>query len=319
MSALLILAALALAAFALGPRVPADTTIRFDPASIGAHPDAYLARSEAAVPGIRPGLAKEIVWADPATKAKTQVALVYIHGFSASKGELRPLPDELAAALGANLFYTRLAGHGLDGAALAKASMNDWVNDYAEAIAIGRAIGDKVVVAATSNGAALATWGATEPRLARDVAAMVLISPNYRIRGFGDFLLTWPWGGAIADALIGKERGFTPLNPLHARYWTSRYPTRAILPVAALTALARTAPVENVRIPAIFVFSDADQVVRADVTRQVAARWGGPHEILSVEENGDPGSHVIAGDALSPSTTDALADEILVFLRRFVD
>ena len=132
-------------------------------------------------------------------------------------------------------------------------------------------------------------------------------------------MLTWPWGGAIADALIGKERGFTPLNPLHARYWTSRYPTRAILPVAALTALARTAPVENVCIPAIFVFSDADQVVRADVTRQVAARWGGPHEILSVEENGDPGSHVIAGDALSPSTTDALADKILVFLRRFVD
>ena len=319
MTALLILAALGLAAFALGPRVPADTTVRFDPASIGADPAAYLAKTEAGVPGIRPGLAKEIVWADPAAKAKTHVALVYIHGFSASKGELRPLPDKLAAALGANLFFTRLAGHGRNGAAMAEASVNDWIDDYAEAIAIGRMIGDKVVVVASSTGAALATWGATDPPLARDVAAMVLISPNYRIGAFGAFLLTWPWGAEIAEALVGKERSFTPLNPLHERYWTSRYPTRATLPVAALTVLARSAPVEGIRIPAIFVFSDADQVVRADVTREVAARWGGPHELLAVGKNGDPSSHVIAGDALSPSTTDALSDAILVFLRRFLD
>jgi hypothetical protein len=59
--------------------------------------------------------------------------------------------------------------------------------------------------------------------------------------------------------------------------------------------------------------------VRADVTREVAARWGGPHELLAVGKNGDPSSHVIAGDALSPSTTDALSDAILVFLRRFLD
>jgi hypothetical protein len=192
-TALLILAALGLAALALGPRVPADTAVRFDPASIGADPAAYLAKTEAGVPGIRPGLAKEIVWADPAAKAKTHVALVYIHGFSASKGELRPLPDKLAAALGANLFFTRLAGHGRNGAAMAEASVNDWIDDYAEAIAIGRMIGDKVVVVASSTGAALATWGATDPALARDVAAMVLISPNYRIGAFGAFLLTWPW------------------------------------------------------------------------------------------------------------------------------
>ena len=92
---------------------------------------------------IRPGLQKEIVWADPATKAKTPLAIVYIHGFSASKGEVRPLPDKVAAALGANLFYTRLTGHGQDGAAMANGSVNAWINDYAEAIAIGRAIGDR--------------------------------------------------------------------------------------------------------------------------------------------------------------------------------
>ena len=59
---------------------------------------------------------------------------------------MRPLPDKVAAALGANLFYTRLTGHGQDGAAMAEGSVNAWINDYAEAMAIGRAIGGKVEI-----------------------------------------------------------------------------------------------------------------------------------------------------------------------------
>ena len=126
------------AVFFAGPRTPADTTITFDPASIGADPDAYIAASEAKISGIRPGQQKQIVWASP-THAKTPLAIVYVHGFSASSGELRPLPDKVAAALGANLFFTRLTGHGQDSAAMAQGSIKAWVNDYAEAIAIGRA------------------------------------------------------------------------------------------------------------------------------------------------------------------------------------
>ena len=41
---------------------------------------------------------------------------------------------------------------------MADGSVNAWINDYAEAIAIGRAIGDKVVVIGTSTGASLATF-----------------------------------------------------------------------------------------------------------------------------------------------------------------
>jgi len=158
---LLVLLALIVLAFALGSRVPVDTTITFDPKNIGPDPEAYLARREAEVKDIRPGLQKEIVWADPATRARTPLAIVYVHGFSASKGEVRPLPDRVAAALHANLFYTRLTGHGEDGAAMAKGGVNAWINDYAEAITIGRAIGDRVVVIGTSTGGSLATWAGT--------------------------------------------------------------------------------------------------------------------------------------------------------------
>nr|WP_245497472.1 MULTISPECIES: hypothetical protein [unclassified Mesorhizobium] len=98
------------------------------------------------MPDIRDGLEKEIIWANPMIHARTPLSIVYVHGFSASKGEVRPLPDEVADQLDTNLFYTRLTGHGQGGAAMADGSVNAWINDYAEALAIGRAIGDKVIV-----------------------------------------------------------------------------------------------------------------------------------------------------------------------------
>lgn len=312
---LLALIAIGALAFYLGPRVPVDTTIRFDPAAIGSDPEAYLAATEAVVPGIRPGLAKEIVWADPASKAKTPLAIVYVHGFSATKGEVRPLADKVAAALGANLFYTRLTGHGQDGAAMATGSVNAWVNDYAEAMAIGRALGDKVVVIATSTGAALATWGATQPALSTDVAMIAMISPNYGVQASGAGILTMPWGKQIAELIIGPERSFEPVNAKHAELWTTRYPTAATLPMAALTKLAYETQVETIAIPALFIFSNDDKVVRPDLTREIAGRWGAAHELVPVERNDDPSNHVIAGDALSPSTTDTLAQRIVVWVK----
>jgi pimeloyl-ACP methyl ester carboxylesterase len=310
-----IVIALLAAGFLLGPRPKVDTIVTFDPGAIGPDPEAYLAQREAAVKNIRPGLQKEIVWADLATKAKTPLAIVYIHGFSASKGEIRPLPDEVAKALGANLFYTRLTGHGQDGPALAAASVNDWINDYAEAIAIGRLIGDRVIVVATSTGGSLATWGASQPSLSQGVAAAVLISPNYGLMAAGSDLLTLPWGGQLAELFIGKERSFEPLNDRHAALWTTKYPTRAVLPLAAVTKLACETPVEAIKMPALFIFSDNDKVVRPELTREIAGRWGASHGLMSVEHSDDPYNHVLAGDAVSPSTTQVLTDRIITWVR----
>jgi pimeloyl-ACP methyl ester carboxylesterase len=318
----LVLLALAVlvVAFLLGPRVAADTTVTFDPGSIGADPEAYLATREAQETDIRPGLQKEIVWADPVTRKKTPLAIVYIHGFSASKGEVRPLPDKVAAALGANLYYTRLTGHGEDGAAMARGSVNAWVNDYAEAIAIGRAIGDKIVVIGTSTGAGLATWASAQPGpLSDGVATIVAISPNYGLQASGSSMLLLPWGGVIAELVIGKERSFEVLNPLHGSLWTTRYPTSALLPLAALTKLAYDTPVEAIKIPVLFIFCDDDKVVRADLTREIAGRWGAQHELVPVERSGDPYHHVLAGDALSPENTDVLAERIVVWIRAIVE
>lgn len=300
--------------YALGPRVEADTTVTFDAGDIGPDPDAYLAANEAGVANLRADLAKEIVWAYPHSRAKTPLAIVYLHGFSASKGEVRPLPDKVAAALGANLYFARLAGHGQDGAAMATASVNAWVNDAAEAIAIGRAIGERVIVIGTSTGGSLAVWAAAQSELADGVAGLVLISPNFGLQAGGAGILTMPWGGRIAELVVGKERGFEPRNELHRALWTPSYPTIATLPLAATVRLAQAVPVESITIPAFFIVSDSDAVIRPDAARAIAARWGAPHEWRAVDQSGDSSNHVLAGDALSPETTGPLAAEIVTWI-----
>ena len=306
----IVIAALIAAAYFLGPRVTTDTQVTFDASAIGDDPDAYLAAQEARFDDIRDGQAKGIVWAYPASKARTPLALVYVHGFSASRGETTPLTELIGAKLGANIYHTRLAGHGRTGEALATASVNAWVNDFAEAMAIGRRIGEQVVVISVSTGGGLAAWASLQPELATDLKGLVMISPNFQVKAGGAALLTGPWGAQLANLLIGAERSWKPRNEAHGRFWTTTYPTAALLPMAALTQLAREAPYEDAQVPALFVFADDDTVVDHSVTRDVAARWGAPHEMRVITESGDKDNHVIAGDALSPSTTEEFAEFI---------
>ena len=306
------------ALFVLGPREPVDLAVRVDEASIAADPLAYLAEREAAVPDLRPEMAKEIVWAFPRTRAKTPLAIVYVHGFSATKEELRPVPDLVAEALGANLFLTRLAGHGADGAAMATASVNDWINDMAEALAVAETLGERTVVIGTSTGATLAALAATEPALRERIDALVQVSPNYRLRNRLAFVLDLPFAEWIAPTLGGAERSFETLNERHARNWTTSYPTVATLPMAALLRETGSRTFEAIETPTLFVFDENDAVVDHAATREIAGRWGRATgarvNIELVADSGDPNRHVLAGDSLSPSTTERVARLIAAWI-----
>jgi len=277
--------------------------------------DALIAANERKSGPLREGLGKQIVWADPASRQRTPISVIYVHGFSASPAEVRPLPDLVAKRLGANLFFTRLSGHGLkDPDALGQATLEDWTGDIGEALAIGRLLGDRVVVISTSTGASLVTWALARPALAETVAASVFLSPNYGVQAAGSFLLTGPFGPQIARLLLGARRGFEPISPLNAHNWTTDYPVEALIPMAQSVRLATHTPVEDIRIPALFIQSANDKVVRPDRTAEVAARWGGPHALVDPGPTGDANNHVIAGDTYSPDTTEPIAGMILDWL-----
>lgn len=309
-------AVLMLAVWAFGGREPLDLAPRFDGAALPADLDAYLAGGEAAVGAVQPGAEKRIVWAG-AKGAGTDLAVVYLHGFSATAEEIRPVPDLVAKALGANLYYVRYAGHGLGSERFAGPTAQDWIDDTAEALAIGRRLGKRVIVIATSTGGTLAAEAALQPGMAADVAGIVFVSPNFGIRAKASVLLTMPGARWWAPLVAGRERCFEPVNARHAQFWTTCYPTVALLPMAALAEHAAAADYSAVSMPALFLFSEADQVVSPDATRAVAARWGGTATLAPqvVGAGDDPYAHVIAGDVLSPSMTAPVAGAIVAWVK----
>ena len=312
-----LLAVGAAAALAFGPREPVDRSISFEAAALPADLDAWLAEREGGVPALREAARKRIVWAGEAGEP-TPFSIVYRHGFSASAGEMRRVPNLVAQALGANLFFTRLTGHGRDGAAMAEASAGDWIEDTAEALAIGRRIGERLVVIGTSTGGTLAALAALDDDLAEGLAGVVFVSPNFRIANPGAPLLTLPWAREWLPALLGEERGFEPVNESHAAHWTIRYPTVAVLPMAALVAHVRGLDPNRSAVPALFLWSEHDAVVSPSATARMAAEWGGPSEALPVVlgPGDDPFGHVLAGDILSPGMTDDMATLIAEWAER---
>jgi hypothetical protein len=77
--------------------------------------------------------------------------------------------------------------------------------------------------------------------------------------------------------------------------------------MAELVRLAVASPVETIEIPVLILMSPDDRVVNPAITRILAKRWGGPHRLVEVGNAEDPSQHVLAGDAMSPSTTRPLA------------
>jgi len=80
--------------------------------------------------------------------------------------------------------------------------------------------------------------------------------------------------------------------------------------MAALIRATLAKDLSTITIPALALFSPQDQIVDPAATEDVMARWGGLTKTLLVPSSGDPENHVIAGDILSPGTTEALADQI---------
>jgi len=305
-------------AFILGPREPFSGQPTFDESRLGSDLDAYLMRAESRFSDIRTGLHKQILWANPETRQKTDFSIVYLHGYSASLSEIRPVPDKVAETLGANLFFTRLKGHGRTAEAMAEASADDWINDAMEAIAIGERLGERVIVISTSMGGSLVSWlAADRPEWGAKIAGHVLISPNFKIADPYAFLLTWPYARVFVPAILGDMRGEKGADEAVNHAWTLPHATRSLLPMARMTAEAAAAPLENIKSPALFIYSPDDQVVDPAAIETARGQWGGPTQALKLARTGHRENHVVTGYLLSPSTTKDVISAIISWKNRY--
>jgi esterase/lipase len=297
--------------FLVGPRPPIDTQLKT--ITLPDDLDQYLAQSEAQFTDIVPGTEKTIIWAN-AAKTKTPLAIVYLHGYSATRQETAPLSDELAAQLGANLYYARLAGHGRTGAAMTEATVNDWFNDTMEALEIGKRLGDKVIVIGTSTGGTLATWLAEQPNT-EAVLAYVLISPNFGPRDPNSEILTLPWAPQFTPLLLGPEYSWTPANALQDKYWTHKYPSTALVTMMGLVKYVRESNFASITKPMLVIYSPNDQVVNPqEIERRYAQIGSETKNLVPIAESGNPENHVLAGDIRAPNNTQNVEKLILDFV-----
>ena len=299
------------AVFFLGPREPYSGEMSFDVTQLGNDLDAYLAKREGAYNDIREGLHKQIIWADSDKKQKTDFSIVYIHSFSGSSADIRPVPDLVAKNLGANLFFTRLTGHGRTSHAMAEARPDDWLNDVLEAVTIGEKIGEKVIVVATSMGGSLATlFPGAHPELVKNIAGYVLISPNYEVLDPTAVVLTWPWARHFVPMIIGDMRGQTYENEKINHAWTLPHASQSLVALGKVRKEFTKVDLETIGAPALFIYSPNDQVISAKAIEDAMSKWGGPTDKLVLEKTGHILDHVIVGDILSPETNEIVITTI---------
>jgi len=284
---------------------PINIKSDFDPNLIGLNIDEYLIKSEQQFSDIRQGVSKKIIWANK-KNTKTPISIVYIHGFTASSEEVRPLPDLIAKDISANLYYTRLSGHGRTSNAMGNSSIQNWMNDLHEAIEIGSRIGKKVIILSSSTGGTISVTSALNKKLSSKILGYIFISPNFGINNKFANLISWPFSEYWLQLILGKTMKHSPRNENNKKYWTMSYPTNALIPMARLVNEVHNKDFSNIKKPALFYFSMEDKVVNPQKIKKFISGWGGKSttEIIKLSKDDDKYSHVLAGYIISPNQTE---------------
>jgi pimeloyl-ACP methyl ester carboxylesterase len=258
-----------------------------------------------------------IVWAD-STRKKTACAIVYIHGFSASQKEGDPVHRRLAEAFGFNLYLSRLSDHGVDTTEALQLFTADraW-NSAKEALIIGNAIGEKVILIGTSTGATLALKLAAE--YPERVYALINLSPNIAINNPAAFLLNDPWGLYIARAVMGGKYRDTQVSEERLTYWNGKYRLEAAVQLEQLIESSMTKETfRKIKQPSLTLYyykseTEQDPEVKVSAMLKMHEQLGTPDSLKVEKAMPDTQAHVIGG-ALVSKDVEGVYHEIEQFM-----
>ncbi len=284
--------------YAVGPDVPEaelDPTLPTVTQNL-TELEAEIERSESAVPNLKEDNEARIVWADT-TKQKTPYSIVYIHGFGASQAEGDPVHRDLAKRYGANLYLARLHDAGIDDPdAFDDLTPENFLAGAKRALAIGKAIGDSVIVIGTSAGGLLTVYlAATHP----EIKGIVLYSPCMAIANPAMKLTTRPWGRQILNAAVGEHRVSEDTSE-RSNYWLKSYHSNGLMTLQqTIDAVARPEVYEKVTMPAFVGYyykndEEQDQVVSVAAIKEMFPLLGTSDSLKVERAFPNSGDHVIA-------------------------
>jgi esterase/lipase len=268
------------------PSVPATT----------AELEQYISNKEAKYK-LKPDNEARIVWLNDSAKQKTEYAVVYLHGFSASQEEGDPVHYEFAQKFGCNLFLSRLDAHGIDTTEpLANFTADGVWNSAKEAYVIGKQLGKKVILMATSTGGTLALKLAAEYP---DIAGLILLSPNIAINDANAWLLNNHWGLQIAHLVKGKYNTAKDSSAIYAQYWNFKYRMEGTVQLEELLETTmKQSTFKKVTQPVLmlYYFKDEehqDNVVKVSAMKRMFSQLGTPENLKRQIAIPNAGNHVI--------------------------
>lgn len=293
-----------IAIYALGPE-PDSPTWDTAKVEVPTTPDAlekYVADNEAKHK-LKPDNEARIIWAD-SSRSKTPYSVVYIHGFSASQEEGDPVHEQFAKTFGCNLYLTRMADHGIDTTdQLLYFTADRWWRSSKEALAIGKALGDKVILMSTSTGGTMSLiLAAFYPQ---DVYAMINMSPNIAINDDKAWLLDKPWGLQLARLAVGGNSRTFPSDPAKDQYWNNPYRLEAVCELQELVQDKMNAETfSRVKCPSLTLYyykndQEQDPVVKVSAMKEMNQYLGTPDSLKVMVAIPNAGGHVLGSHIVS--------------------
>ncbi len=276
---------------------------------------------EAAISNLKENNQARIVWFDSIPR-KTKYSLVYLHGWSASQEEGAPLHRETAKRYGCNLYLSRLAGHGLqEKEAMLTLTADQLLDSAKEAIAIGKQLGEKVILMATSTGGTLALYLAGKDP---DIDGLILYSPNIEIYDSTAKFLDDPWGLQIAKLVKGSDyHEYEANSPEKEQYWVTKYRLESLTQLQALMEETMTqetfASVEQPVFVGYFYKNDSiqDKVVSVPAILEMYEALGTAKANKRKVAFPEAGDHVLASYVVSKDL-ESVRDETFSFLEEIV-
>lgn len=247
---------------------------------------------------VKPDNEARVVWANDSTHTKTEYAIVYLHGFSASQEEGNPVHRNLAKQFGANLYLSRLSGHGIDTTdALFNMTATSLWETAKEAYAIGKQLGEKVILMGTSTGGTLALQlAAAYP----DIAGLVLLSPNIAINDPNAWITNNPWGLQIARLVKGGKLNIVPnKTDEYKRYWNHEYRLEAVSELEELLETGmKKETFEKIKQPLLTLYyykneKEQDPVVKVSAMKEMFEQVNTPATLKRMVPIPNAGNHVL--------------------------
>ena len=258
----------------------------------------WIDEKESKFNNIKEGNQSRIIFYDSVPK-KTDISVVYLHGFSGSSQDGFPVHINIAKKLNSNIYLPRLFAHGLNSnEPLIEYTGEKYLDSAREALALGKTIGEKVILMCTSTGCSAGlTLAANHP----EVAALVMYAPNIRITHPLDFVATLPWGLYIVRLVEGgKYHYITDTWKDKEKFWTTKYRLEAPIEMQMLLETAMNEKIfRKIKVPTFSGFYykneiEQDNVVSVDAMRRMFKQLGTEDSLKLEIAFEDAGGHEIA-------------------------